>query len=579
MLPRRLFGFRSVFWRAPAAVAVHASTLVLLSSMLFVSGCSDDGGAVAPAVARVTQEPLALSCDDKTPACFDQELAAHPALAALADSVVAADSALVLQAAGVLTDAKNRRLVWGEFAPSANPHRLDARTVFAVCPASGGGCQYGTATATDSGVALKGADGSAIDSIEFGAPVLRKVLKSHNVDKDPTLLAPLTQSYTIDANLARDTLAQVKFGTRRLVILSAFGPQVGVTTSDIEQTGKQSGRFDSVESIHFARRSDLERVLPTLTALDVVVVLAPGVYEAFTNKGPRPLGVALSRGVFGDELISGKTVSKLLPAPPLGGPGLIVLAGSQTASAEYDGDNTTLISVLNEGPSRPVVGVTGMVSVASAKAFSRKLIDLLAANKALDVALKSAGVAAHSPLPAKDQAKWHLPSASAQFWGNTPPKTASLKLHFLPSPPTCTDAATSCDVGGYLAGVNKSKVPATSIDAVHATFECEPTIQGPFVSCSTDAFQLKGVFSGRAQGDRLWVWVDGTASDRVRNLTAVGISTIDAVDAAGGSQTVRFSGLAAASPYESGEDGWCCTAGTPMLTTTQGEPGTLVWQP
>lgn len=557
----------------------HNVRFAAVALAALASGCADDAESSGPGVLRTTQEPLPLACDDKNPSCYEAELTAHPTLSQLADAVQAEDAARTLQAAGVLTDAKGRRLVWGEYAPSANPARTEARSVFALCDAAGAACTYGTATPTERGVTLRDASGKDLDTLAFGAPVMRKVLKAHNVDKDPTLLAPLNQSHTVDAALSRETLAQVQFGVRRLVILSAFGPQVGVQTSDLEQAAKQTGRFDSIETIHFARRSDLERLLPTLTALDVVVVLAPGVFEQFNTKGDRPLGVALSRGVFGDELVSGKTVSKLLPAPPLGGPGLIVLAGSQTASAEYDGDNGTLASVLNDGLARPVVGVSGVVQVGSAKAAVRGLLAGLAANKPLSTAMAGAGQPLHSPLPAAEQAKWRLAAATSKFWGNTQPKTAAYKLHFLPSPPTCTDAATACDVGGYLAGINKSKVPPTSIDAVHASFECEPTLSGPFFQCTTEAFSVKGILSGRAQGDRMWVWVDGTASDRLRNVTAVGVASIDGVDAAGGSQTIRFSGLAAASPYESGDDGWCCTAGTPLLTTTKGEPGTLVWQP
>lgn len=545
---------------------------------VLVTACSDDAGPADAGVLRTTQEPLALTCSDTTAACFEAELTAHPKLAQLADAVASEDAAKVLQAAGVLTDAKGRRLVWAEYAPSANPARGEARSVFALCDAAGTDCTYGTAAATERGVALTGADGQPMQALAFGQPVLRKVLKTSNPEKDPTYLAPLTQSHTVDAALSRELLGQVQFGVRRLVILSAFGPQVGVQTDDLEQAAKQTGRFDSIETIHFARRSDLERVLPVLTALDVVVVLAPGVYDA-KPKGDRPLGVALARGVFGDELVSGKTLSKLLPAPPLGGPGLVVLAGSWTASPAYDGDNTTLASVLNEGLARPVVGVHGTIRLGDAKAVVRQLLAGLAANKTLDAAMAATDYPLHSPLPAAEQAKWRMAPASAGFWGKNAPKTAALKLPFLPSPPTCTDAASACDVGGYLAGINKSKVPPTSIDAVHATFECEPELQGPFVRCTTEAFTLRGVFAGRDKGAQVWLWVDGTASDRVRNLTAVGVGSIDGVDAAGGSQTVRFSGLAAASPYESGDEGWCCTAGTPLLTTTKGEPGTLVWQP
>jgi hypothetical protein len=575
-------------WRSTAAARAASLQRLAVAQLLvgvvslLVAACSDDEPAsAAKQVQRTQQEALALTCDTKNPTCFDQELQAHPQLAKLAADLTAADPALTLQAAGVLADAKGRRLVWGEYATSANPLRADARTIFASCPtATATGCSYGTATATPTGAQFLSDSGATISEITVGQPVLRKMLKAHNADKDPTLLAPLTPTHTVDAALSREMLAKVSFGQRRLVILSAFGPQVGVSTTDIESTGQNTGLFDQVQTIHFARRSDLEQVLPTLTPLDVVIVLAPGVYEKFTDKSDRPLGVAMARGIFGDELVTGKTLAKLLPAPPLGGPGLIVLAGSQTTSAKYDADKVTLAALLNEGAGRPVVGPTGPVTLAEAKSMSRKLLDLLAGGKTLQQALAAAGQPLHSPMPDALQAKWTLTGKTASFWGGAAPKTTSLKLHFLPSPPSCTDAPMSaCDVGNYLAGISKSKVPATSIDNVHSTFECSPVFTGPWFECNTEAFSLRGVLSGRTKDSPYWVWVDGSAGNNLKDVVFVGEGTVTAVDQGGGSSTLRLGGIAAASPYLSGEEGWCCTAGTPLLATTKNESGSLTLQP
>ena len=551
------------------------SGLALLSAVaLFQVACGSDGASTASAASgasRTKQEPL-------DQAGWTAETTADPTLAQLATAI-----ALPMQAAGVIEDTDGDRLVWAEFAANTLDSRKDVVAAFRVCTKKGV-CTRGKATHTDTGVALVDAFGTPVDKVAAGAPVLLKYLKFHSVDKDPTILAPLQRSYVVHPDLAKLQVGLGSYQQRRLVIFNAYGPQVGVDVAPIKQAAEKTGLYDSVLVIDFARRRDVDLLLPALTPLDAVVWLGAGVQEKFTDKSFRPLGITVSRGVFGDELYHRNTLADLLAAPPLGGPGYILLVGSNTLTTDYLADKATLAFNMYLSPYRPVVGFQGKLTPAQAIASAAQFVSTMGAGKTLTVGMAAAASGtAGKWLTALDKdvaAKWTVPGKAASFWPK-PPSAAALVV-WVKVDPVCWKDFGTCDPDGVVAAQQTpgNQVSASDLEAGAAKFECNPTFVGPYFECtaqnaatSTD-FWLKGVMRGRGIGDYFFFYLEGSPNSLYKDMAVVGEGKIDTTDMGGGTTTLKFKGNAAAAPFID-KDGHCCIASGPLLQSYQSEPGSL----
>lgn len=556
--------------RAARALQVPSWRLALpLAVLPLVLGCEDGGApsepkAAEPAVLRTKQENL-------------QDWAAEVKNSAGLQKVLGELGNVQQQGlAGVIEDASGRRLVWAEYAPKADAPRTEVMGVWQVCDKAGK-CTAGKANYTATGAELTDSEGKAVTSLAIGAPVLRKNLLNHNTTEAATVLAPLERSFKVDAVIARNRLELSSYKKRKAVILNAYGPQVGLDATPVRKAAEATGLFDSVEVVDFMRRSDLEAVLPILTPLDVVVWIGAGVQETFTDKPVKSMGMTVSRGVVGDQLYHKAFLEKLLAAPPLGGPGLVVLAGASSVSPEYALDKNTLSYHLNLAPTRAVVGFGAKVTAAEALSQTAALLTELAKGKDLGAAMTATGKWV-SPLEKATAAKWKLPGKAAAFWGK-PPSKAELTL-YVKVDPECTDAATTCDPAGYAEGVAKSKVAATKLTAGSAKFECDLTFAGPYFECAADEavtstkFALKGVMGGRQAGDRFWLYVEGSTSPLYKDIALIGEGVIAKVDPYGGGSTLFFDGTAAASPYRDA-DGNCCVAKMPLLQSIDAKQGQI----
>ena len=534
------------------------------------SGEATTGSAVSASV-RTKQEPLAQTA-------WDAETAADPALAGVASAI-----GQPFQAAGVIEDLAGDRLVWAEFAANTLDSREAVAAAFRVCT-NKNVCVRGKASYTATGIALVDSFGTPIDHVAAGAPVLLKYLKAHSIDKDPTILAPLNRDAVVSPVLAKFQTGLGSYQQRRFVIFNAYGPQVGVDVAPLRQAVEKTGLYDTVLVIDFVRRRDIDLVLPSLTPLDAVVWLGAGVQEKFTDKAFRPVGLTVSRGVFGDELYHSKMLADLLGAPPLGGPGLIVLAGSNTLTADYLADKATLAYSLYLSPYRPVLGFAGKLTAPQAIAAAAAVIGNLAAGKTLGAAMaaSTAGAAGKwlTPLDKDATAKWLLPAKAASFW-QKPPSAASLVI-YVKVDPKCWNAVDTCDPAGVDAARIKpgNQVAATELEAGAAKFECDATFVGPYFECSaknaatsTD-FWLKGVMRGHEVGSYFFFYLEGSAGALYKDMAVVGEGLIDSSDVGGGTTTLKFKGKAASAPYID-KDGHCCIAKTPLLQSYQSEPGSF----
>ena len=552
--------------------------VALLSLFAALAGCgSEETDTAADPVAKPRQVQELLSAEAWQAALADDtELAAR-----------ASATGLAWQAAGKIEGGAGKTLIWGEYAAGPNAAREAVVAVFRICDKANT-CVHGQGNHSANDAVLADAQGNAITQVDIGAVVFGKRLLEHNLQKAHTVLvgAALSRNDPVDALATVASMAQVAFGKRRLVLLSAYGPAVGFGLEKLSAAGAKGGLFDSVETIHFARRQDLVRILPQLTPLDVVVWVGAGVIDTFTDGKPdKSVGMTLSRGVLGDELIHRDAVKGVLDQPPLGGPGLIILAGSDSLTAEHATQTGLLAQALQEVPWRPVVGFDGQVDAAGVEGAVAALLEAIAVGKTLDEAISAgsakAGKATLRTLldPALAEA-WHFPGPSATFWAK-PPGKAQLKL-YVKVTPKCVEAATTCDLAAFKAG---KAIDSKNLTASAAIFECPLTFNGPFFECAskndvTSAdFRIRGLLRGLTVAEGVFLLAEGSPSKKVRNIKVLGAGAIEASDLGGGSQTLRFGGPAAASPYVDA-DGYCCIAVTPLLSGQQSNQlSTLVITP
>ncbi len=564
-----------------------------LAALLSVA-CSDDGGDDTPSRGKRTmQQPIAL-------ADWQVAVDSDPALAGLV-----AETGLSFQVAGRIEDSLGRTLLWAEYAASATAARSSVVGLYRQCDKLGV-CAVGKAVYTDEGAVFAAADGTPVTKFTLGDPVMVKHLQAHNVDKDPTLLGALNQATVVDAALAKGKLGLVKFGQRRCAIVHALGPEVGSDVEAIRAAAAKSGLFDTVEVIHYARRSDVDNLLTALTPLDVLIWVGAGVVEKFPGPKPesppvkpaRPMGMTVSRGVLGDELYSAKTLGDRLDAPPLGGPGLIVLAGANTLHPDYFFDPATLAEGLYqvvqervvsldsktvEVPARyrPVVGFAAELTGPQVVAAVARLLGTLGAGKDLETAMAAAGSSVLSRMDKTERAKWKLPVGNAQVFPKLP-SAATLKMH-VNGTPKCVKHADTCDSAGFTAawkkGTTNQVAPADLDGSRTATFDCKPTFTGRFFDCTSKTdyadFWMKGILLGSGLHDRFVVYAEGKANLQFEGLTVLADAVIVRRDEAGGTTRLAFTGEAATTPYVDPE-GRCCKASLPMLQTYDSQPGEIV---
>lgn len=520
---------------------------------------SEESEPVAQAEPRTEQKLL-------TPDEWQAELTADSALSALAGAAGG-----TLQASGVIEGPDGAQLIWGEYAADTDTARTGVQAVFRYLDKTGGTAQHGTASHTPTAATLAGLSGT---SVAIGAPVLGKRLLEHNLKKGLTVLVPkgLERADPVDALAAQADLAAIPSGKRSLHVISAYGPAVGVDHGAIEKAATATGHYDEIQVLYHARRTDVLALLPRLTALDAVVWIGAGVIDTFSDGKPdKSIGMTLSRGVFGDELISRDTVKGLLDHAALGGPGLIVLVGSDSLTSDHPTQTGLLAQELQNVPWRVVVGFDGAIDLKGGEAATAALLDALAGGKSLADAIaagtaKAGGAEMTTALDATLAPDWKLPPKKAAFW-EAAPSGGKLRM-YLKVTPKCVEAVGgTCDLDAFKAG---KVVPAEQLTAGSAIYECDVTFDGPWFHCAQKndvigaEFEVRGFLRGRTAAEGVFLVAVGSPDKKVRGVTVIGEGVIEGVDQGGGGTTIRFGGPAAASPYVDGA-GRCCVAISPLL--------------
>jgi hypothetical protein len=571
--------------RSPQGHAVVLAALVCAAcgSTSTPAGNSDAGVVTRTAQSALTQDAWQALLADDTLLKTTATAQAHP-----------------WQTAGQIVGADGATLAWAEFADADDAPRTAVTTVWRSCAKAEADakpvCVVGSGQYTATGAQFTdAATGKELAQLPIAAPQAWEWETSTNLDSDhSTVVAALSGAappLDIPAILAQfGAILQQK---RRFVVLSSYGPHLGVDILPIVDAAKQSGRFDSVETIEYVRRGDVEALLPTLTVLDTVVWIGAGVQQKPSKSSPptKAIGMNVTRGVVGDEVYFGKAATTLLDTPPLGGPGLVVLAGQNTFLGDAN-DKQSLAAVLYEPGTRPIVGfslplgtpgVTGYAHIALGDVIhaTAKLIGALGDGQNLDAAMQNAAsgqaFTLTSPMAVDNRQKWTWTAPNGTFWAKQP-STGQLTIQ-LGLTPNCVYPVDTCDMASWKDGNKASGIINGSVSIVCAN----PAFVGPYFTCKGGVsqppgttFDITGVMRGVAAGDHILFIAQGGEGGPLGGALILGDGKLtgDGTDIGGGTTTYGFNGQANASFYTDA-NGNCCVTAAPLLVSTTSQVSQL----
>ncbi len=519
----------------------------LLPLSILVAACGDsgdgDGGGGGdapdlPSAIVTVQEQLDIEA-------WEAEIASDGELAAIATS-------LPVSRTGVTEDSDGVRVTWGA-AP-------DGTTAIRRCDDAG--CTYGSWS-----------PGGALPVAPMGRPALLKNVDGFDAE-GKTVVVSSALSATASVELTKADLPSLDYGTRELRLLNAYGPAFGTTLSGVEQSAGDA--YERTTNINYASEADVLSALAELDGMDAVVWLGAGVRVETQGGGAafRTVGVSVNAGVFGDATLTGARLQEATRLNVGGGPGLVVLLGSNTYSDGTDGqpDNDSLWERLIDGEGI-LIGVRGSADVADQLAAAQRLFAALATSDDVDAALARA----NDGLPAgaefrvgRDAQRW--PVSSASVWASKPltPSTVQVTLPVTAVP--------------YCAPAGQPKQPGTAsfttafadVTFDGASFEGRRTFDGGGLSVDTT---IVGTVTGFEVGDRVYVELFGTFDGNVSDFHGFGVGTIREVETDDdGVFTASFNGLAHTTEYtnDSGEE---CILNNPQLSTTTSGFATIKFTP
>ncbi len=296
----------------------------------------------------------------------------------------------------------------------------------------------------------------------------------------------------------------------RIDVLSAFNKYVREPGSSLEDLVALSSGQAAFETTvrHGATVEDLDLSLSSRRQSDVVVVITYG--DARPSLG-RVVGIAMNQDFWGAIHYPEPRMRGRLAANSRGGPGLLILAGCQTAD---------LLETL-DSPTRVTVGVSGKVPPLALERGIRSVIEALTSNKTLGEALAAASVhLGAGALAVNPSAEQHLGKHLADI-GSPPSCGEGILGAWGGATERITDAGASSDFAVYCGSFTLD----VSESALAGCEGCPLAVRwGPFglSGCAEGTQFTTAGFNPNAQREitaelmddgRLSVTVEGTSAD------------------------------------------------------------------
>lgn len=536
------------------------------------AGGADTTGADTGAGADAPWPVLPTATVDRQEALSEGDLAKAPSCFAATRAAAEAQGFKTFVAAGV-TAAGAVEVTWAELSGTGT------RVVVARCE---GECVCAIGRREGGRAVFEDAAGAPVDLAPVGRPALAKTLTTTALDS-PTKLDTKTGALLESP----PPIEPARFkGKRRLIVASAFGDAFGADWSAVVKAGTASGAFTVVEERPYITAAELDTLMDELHGLDVLVWFGHGVRVDKGTSGHKPEGMTVNRGLFGDETYDRERLKAALARAPLGGPGLIVLAGSETFGSAAKGLQpfTALEHLARAAGTRgnAVVGFRGSVGAEDAMLAVRALLDGWLGGKPLAEAISGANAGLSdqgSPalletnLDATEAGAYTLLPSLASTWGDAAPSGGQYV--------------------GYLLISGSSKCGDAALTEQTVQFFADITFDGPFFHGSKKGdgvdIEVFGLLEHLRPGARFEVIMRGSPNELVNGITVLGdarfcvpggcgggAAAASAYKPGGGNMT--FTGTADASEFKNAT-GETCRLTKPTLTQKGGKPGWIILNP
>jgi hypothetical protein len=360
----------------------RARTLACALSLASVLGVAQAGCGSAGAG---TDGPLARVQQRLSVAAFEAEVAIDPDLAAAVSLAMSETYATGFAGAGTLEDDEGAKVVFAVLDDDPDiptvvvRHCRGADCVSAV--------QVDTGDETD--VAWY-TDGGEIPVRTTAAPFQLRLIDEDDPD-GTAVIAPLDGSVPAGLAVGLDRLTggldrvtaaldePAPGASRKLVLASAFGKYLTTQGPNIDDlaSSMRKGGFSDTKAIYHVNTSEVDAQLKGLGRSDAFVWLTHGDKSKKTGK---VVGMTTAWGYWGSAHYPASRMTEHLAKNSSGGPGLVILAGCETAD---------LIPTFDNG-SRVVLAFNNKIMPGQAKTVIRTFFQALSEGKTMQEALDAA---------------------------------------------------------------------------------------------------------------------------------------------------------------------------------------------
>ncbi|MBD3390968.1 MAG: hypothetical protein GF418_02895 [Chitinivibrionales bacterium] len=324
-------------------LSLGLASLPFLALYLFLHpGCRDTN----PVTSSKDETTTVASVQEQIPAdSFSAIAASDASLAAVVDMVQARDGAGTVAAAGVLEDETGAKMVVGVLAGTAG----DTAVVVRHCDSSGTCVSAEVTMAGDSAVVWTGTGGT-VSIPKMGVPFQLRIIDETAANIDSTarlasvdsVMGGLPRRQHLDEPAAPGLARRAATPTsRKLRVLSAFGTTFDVSFSSFVSSMKQAGFNDARDIYHF-NTSNLDNELRMMRPEDALIVYSHG--DLSKSKG-KVVGMTAAAWVYMARHYSVTRMISKIAVNSRGGPGILFLAGCQTADMLPDLDHPTRITI------------------------------------------------------------------------------------------------------------------------------------------------------------------------------------------------------------------------------------------
>jgi hypothetical protein len=539
----------------------------VMAAAAWALACASSGGGGSDAIEPVEAPtcPTSSVQDELTETAFWQSAADDAELAALKDALAGQGFASFVTA-GALAEDGGARLDFAAYADTGGAERAVVRH----CASSD--CVRAIARVEDGAVRWADAVGSDVAVRPVAIPPF---LRELSVAGDSTsVVSPLSQPAVVDPS-------SIDLSRRRVMLVSQFGSAFGLPGASVIEALAGGGQFTEAAVLDHAPYAALRDAIVTAYPHEVLVVVAQPVRQLFKQAVSKDepdwhktIGIEAASGVYGFSTVGADLIATALRAAPLGGPGVVLLLGSESLGDGTDGMVKAPTSMMKQldFPGTVVAGFVGgahpAVLLDVSKTFLSELQAGRTAGEARDLAnawLDAYGSTARLSFTDGSDAGYRLLPPSDAFWSGAAPKTADFSPFF--------------HFRLYCASAPGKAEKAIEEKQANPLFR-DLAVEGPVFRGGMDLeispektlhADVLGVLGDLRAGAHFYFAFQGDAKEGYEGLTLYANADITKVSKAAGTTTVEFRGSAQALAFTDAKGQACTLHDTDLEPMVEGQ--------